>query len=447
MNILRKLFDKKNKTLIIAAEDDNFRGIVAESSGICTEHYFKSGTDLKKIMEFGKQQKASQVLLLETADVRELELKLGSDLSEEERRSAIAYAAASSLGDHSGTSRISYMDGMFHDFRSGILVSYFDTEEIISAAKIAKSMKMKFLGITNFKQLLLSLHFSEIEHHGDAFLFLLGSHGVAAVPERNRLVIRNLPFGIPEKGAETEWLERVQRRLNTVFCNKRVCLYSPEADAEFSSMLQNACEAEIIEQMKWDEAVADGALFFLKSGHKLIHPALPPPKEKDPKASGTYLGLFFIAATLLSLGFLAARNAFTEYIFNRDIEAAQKLIDTVKQEKDTLKNLEKELLGQQEVFSVLKQKERVSKNYLLVLNLLSRYPLQYSRITSISEKNNGIHIEGESIYQVDLSRFFAHFENELSKYDLTLFSDGLSKEKDGRIIFRSHIAEAGDNKK
>lgn len=446
MSLFGNLLKKKQKTLIIADDGLGIWGIIADQTGVCTDHYFPSRTELKMILEFGKEQYADNVLYLQTADVRDVEVKLGADLSHDERKSAIEYAAASQMGDHSGSQRISYMDGMFHDFRSGILASYFDTEEIVNIDKLAKSMKMKFLGITNFKQLFLAHHFSDSDYHGDAFLFLLGSHGIAAIPERNKLLIRNLPFGIPESGNEEEWKERIQRRLNTIFRNRRVCLYTPDPNLSLCSVLHEISEARMVEPMNWEESVAKGAIFYLQSGHHLIYPALPPPKEKDPKSSGTYIGLFFFLATLLSLGFLTGRNYYTKYVLQRDIEAGQKLIDTVKKEKDTLKNLEQKLVEQQEVFSVLKQKQRVSKNYLLVMNLLARYPLQYSRITAIEEKANGIFIEGESVWQPDLSQFFTHFERELSKYNLTLFSDGLSKEKDEKIIFRSHIAPSGGMK-
>lgn len=441
------IFRKKNKTLIIADDGAGIRGVIAEEAGLSTHHHFPPRTELKKILEFGKEQKVRQVLYLQTADVREIEVKLGTDLNDDERRSAIEFAAASSMGDHSGNFRISFMDGLFRDFRCEIMASYFDTEEIVNAASLIKSMKMRFLGITNFKQLLLAQHFSSEEHSNNAFLFLLGSHGIAAIAERNKLVIRNLPFGIPEPGTEEEWKERVKRRLNSIFRNKRVCLYTPGADEQLCNMLKEISEVTSIEAVDWENTVANAAIFFLQSGHQLIHPALPPPKEKDPKASGTYIGFFFLLATLLSLGFLMGRNCLTKYLLERDIAASQALIDQVQTEKNVLKKLETELVAQQEVFAVMKQKERISKNFLLVMNLLSRYPLQYSRLTSMEERFSGIHIAGESIWQVDLSRFFTHFEGELSKYDLTLFSDGLSKGKDGKILFRSHIAPAGGVKK
>ena len=77
------------------------------------------------------------------------------------------------------------------------------------------------------------------------------------------------------------------------------------------------------------------------------------------------------------------------------------------------------------------------------MNLLARTPVQlkkYNRITSIEELANGIYFSGESIWQPDLSNFFTLIERELSKYSLTLISDGLSKEENGRIIFRAHVS-------
>lgn len=443
MNRVRKILRRKNKVLFVVDDGTGIRGVIADHSGVRTDHHFPVGTSLKKVLEFGRKQNASCVLCLQTADVRELEVKLSADLDEEERRSAIEYAAASDLGDHSGERRISYMDGMFHDFRSGILVSYFDAEEILAADELAKSMKMAFLGITNFKQFLLAQHFSHPEHHEDAFLFLQGNHGIAAIPDRNKLLIRNLPFGIPEAGMEGDWKERVQRRLNTIFRNKRVAFYSSVKDESLCAMLQEISGAALIEPVDWEEAIGAGAVFFLNQGFELSHTALPPPKAKDPKAVGTWFGFIFLIVTLLSLGFLIGRNHYTKYVIEQEMAKNKEIAETIKTEEDALKGLEKQLAEQQQIFTVLKQQQRVSKDYLLVLNLLSRYPLKYTRITAITEKNTGIHIEGESVWQPDLSSFFKHFEQELSKYHLTLFSDGLTKEKDEKILFRSHITGAG----
>lgn len=136
----------------------------------------------------------------------------------------------------------------------------------------------------------------------------------------------------------------------------------------------------------------------------------------------------------------------TKHILEKEIEKEKGVIDMVKRERDSLASLEKQLLNQQNIYFVMKRKHRVSPDFLLVVNLLGRYSLQYSRITSVTEKSTGIYMEGESVWQPDLSSFFTHFEGELSKYKLSLFSDGLSKDKDGRIIFRSHVAPSGSRK-
>ncbi len=439
---LANLFRKRNKTLIVADEGAGLRGIVVDGAAIGTDNRFAADTALKTILDFGKKQGADSVLFLRASDVREIEVRLGPGLDAEERHSAIEYAAASNLGDHSGNQRVSYLDGTLHDFRSGILISHFDAGEILDAAKTVREAKMKFLGITNFKQLLMAAHFSDSDHHGNAFLFLLENHGFVAIPERRRLAVRNLPFGVPDKAGKEEWEQKIERRLFALKC-KSISLYSPEATPELSGEIRRIIEAESVEIENWEEALNTAAVFYFNGGKKLIHPALPPPKPKDPRAPGTVIGLAMFGATLLAMAFLMVRNVCVAGVLKKEIARNEEIAARVKREKSALEKLQKELTSEQELFQIMKRKRRVSKNYLLIVNLLERYPLQYTRITSIEERAGGVYLEGESVWQPDLSKFLAHFQSELNKYRLTLFSDGLSKKKDGGIIFRSHISAGG----
>lgn len=441
MSIL-PFFKGKNTTLIIANDGINRWGFIINSKGVLAGNSFSLQTEFKDILKFGKSQGALSVLILNISEVRELEVKLSSSLDNDERRSAIEYAAASNLGDHSGSQCISYLDGMLHDFRSGILVSHFDLDEIVSLEKQVVEAKMIFLGVTNFKQVFLAEHFSDLAHHNDAFLFLLGNYGFVAIPERTKLSIRNLPFGVPPENEEekTEWKEKLERRLVSLK-GKSVTLYSPNTSDSLCYEIRRLIQAQSVEREGWEQSLSEAMIFALKQEQKLIHFALPPPKPKDPKRPGTILAILMVMTTLVSLLFLIGKNHWTKQILQQEIKANQEVISRVKEQEKKVEDLKKELALEQDLFQMMKKRQRLSQKYIVVVNLLSRYPLEYSRVTAIEEQAGGIFIEGESMWQPDLSNFFNHFSNELTKHKLGLFSDHLAKEKDGKIIFKSHVAE------
>lgn len=431
---------RKRKTVIVADDGGGLRGIVADAKQVFAANRFPVAATVGTVLDFGKKQGAGRVLFLRVSDVRELDVKLGPALDGEERRSAIEYAAETRSDDAGDAGRISYMEGVLHDFRSGVLVSMFDAAEVAADAKAAAGRKLGFLGVTNFKQLLMSEHFSDSRRHHEGFLFLLGGHGFAAIPERNRLSVRNLPFGLPEPGGdEAEYFQKLRRRL-AAMKGRDVRLYSPEATPELAAKLAAALETDSVSVEPWENALNAAAAFFLEQGRRLIVPALPSPKPKDPKAPGTVIGLTVFGAAVFSICFLGVRNHITLTQLERRLAEGQAIEKKVKEEDGKLKKLQDELAAAQELNRMFVRKRHISPEFLTVLNLLSRYKLEYTKINSVEEQNRGVYLSGETAWQPDLSRFFTHFESELGKRKLALFSDGITDRKDGRIEFRSHVA-------
>lgn len=428
------------KAVIVADDGAGLTGIVADSKQVYATNRFPAAATVETVLDFGRKQGAAQALFLRVSDVRELEVKLGPGLDPEERRSAIEYAAEPRSGETEEATRISYLEGVLFDFRSGVLVSPFDAGEVAGHAKLAAARKLKFLGMTNFKLLLMAEHFSVPDRRGEVFLFLLGGHGFAAIPEKNRLTVRNLPCGLPEgEGEAEEYFQKLRRRL-AALKNREVRLYSPGASPELAAKLGETLETKSIEVEPWENALGAAASFYLRQGRKLIVAAFPPPKPKDPKAPGTVIGLVLIGATAAAMLFLGVRNHITLFRLEQRLTENQAVEKKVKEEEAKLKKLQDELAAAQELNRMFVEKQHVSKNFLTVLNLLGRYKLEYTKIASIEEQNRGVHISGETVWQPDLSRFFSHFEGELAKRGLALFSDGITDRKDNRIEFRAHIS-------
>lgn len=357
------------KAVIVADDGAGLTGIVADSRQVYATNRFPAAATAETVLDFGRKQGASQALFLRVADVRELEVKLGSGLDAEERRSAIEYAAESHSVEGEGAARISYMEEVLHDLRSGVLVSPFDGGEVAGQAKLAAARKLKFLGLSNFKLLLAAEHFSDAARRQEAFLFLLGGHGFAAIPEKNRLTVRNLPFGLPEpEGDEEEYLQKLRRRLSALK-SREVRLYSPDASPELAEKLAGALEAKHLEIEPWENALGAASSFFLRQGRKQIVTALPPPKPKDPKASGTVIGLVLFGATAAAMLFLGVRNHITLLRLEHRLEQTQAVEKKVKEEEAKLKKLQDELAAAQELNRMFVQKQHVSREFLTVLNL------------------------------------------------------------------------------
>ncbi|MFA6814756.1 MAG: hypothetical protein WCS73_00480 [Lentisphaeria bacterium] len=436
----------KKRVLIVAEEESGTRAIVIEKEKIILDHLFKSGTARKTVLEFGQKQGTREALFLSNSEIRELEVKLGAELDPEDRQSAIEYAAEASLGEHSGDLRISYMDDRLYSFRGGVVTSFFDMEEVQGATADSALAKQKFLGITSVQQFLISEYFSNSDSvdEKDAFLLFIGDHGILATQHRNKISMRNLPFGLPaSENEEDDWAEKAQRRL-VLLKHKDVTLYAPRFSKNFCEKLQKISEAGSVVQENWQTAVQNAALFFFRDHRVLIHPALLRPKARDPKLPGTIIGLGMFVTVLCSMILLIVQNTINQKRLEDKFECNQSIEKKVKQEDEKLKKLKIKLSAEKDIYQMLYNGQRVSKRGLLVVNLLERYRLQYTRINAISEEKDGVFISGETVWQPDLSTFFAHFSHELEKRKLALFSDGLNKEKDGRITFHIHVEGTGN---
>lgn len=437
MNIL----ERSRMTLIVSDMGNSLTWFVVDRAAVIARSVVPSHTEIRQILAEGKKHGAKAVLFLHFAEIRELEVKLDANMDEEDRHAAVEFAAERS-DTEPGTHRFSYLAGSFGDCRTGVLLSRVAVDDVAGAMAKTQHEHMKFLGIANFKQLLLFRHFSDRELKNDVFLFLAENQGALAYPDHDRIVFRSLPFGIPGEDENEEWAQKAERRL-TALKGKSVRLYSPDASEELCERIRTMTNAVSFQPEPWDEALNESAIAFLKSGNSMIVPALPPPKPKDPNHPGTVIALLMIAATVISFLYLTTRNESLKTRYKSELAKNSGISARISSEQAKLMQLEQDLSNEQELFRMMLDKQRVSADYLLVVNLLERYSLQYTRITSIEEYRDGISITGESTWQPDLSRFLSHFEGELSRNKFSFHPDELSKDQDGRITFRAHITAGG----
>ncbi len=438
MNIL----NHGRKTLVITNSGKSAIWIVADRVSVSAQGELPRYSDINVMLSAGKKHGAKDILILRSVEIRELDVKLDPNMDEEDRRSAIEFAAERGDGEQAGTQRFSWLAGTPGGYRCGVLLSRFDADAVMNETERARKGKLSFLGFVNLKHLLLYYHFSKREYHGSVFLFLAENQGGLAYIEQDRIIFRTLPFGSPEPDDNGEWVQKAERRL-TVLKGRDVRLYSPEAMPELCEQIRSLTNAASVQDADWEDSLNRSVILFLSSGRKMISPALPPPKPKDPNYPGTVIAFLMIGATVLSFLYLTVRNQTVIAQYRNDLKENREAGARIKSEQNKLNQLEQEFGREQELSRLLKEKQRVSANFLLIVNLLERYSLQYTRITSIEEFRDGISISGESTWQPDLSRFLSHFEGELSRNKLSFYPDGLSKEKDGRILFRAHITSGG----
>ncbi|MGL4854534.1 MAG: hypothetical protein ACRC37_04700, partial [Lentisphaeria bacterium] len=364
---------------------------------------------------------------------------LGSDLDEEERESAIRYASETNFDDHSGKLCFSYINGLLGGIKTGIFASAYELDKVLEFIEEIDKQKMQFLGILNYSQLLIADHFSYAENSGKAFLLLLENSGCIAIKERNKIIIRNLPFGISNSDSD-DWSSKAQRRLS-LLSSKEVRVYSEHANDDFTFRLKQLIDASSVEVVNWVNSLCNSAIYFIKDGYKILKLANLPPKAKDPKAQGTILGIGILVVVISVMLIMATKNM-VELQKLENIHAKNRSFDQqIKSEENRIKKLTSDISLERELNTLITNDQRLSENFVLIVNLLSRYPLEYTKINSITEQKNGIVIEGETVWQADLSKFFAHFNNRLKRHNLALFSDRLTQRADGKIIFQAHIKE------
>lgn len=436
MAVINSLNKCGKRSLMVIDCQTNILAVVVSNNTIFVTQNFDSDVEVASIVQFGKKNGATGVVFMQLSDIRELDIKLSSDLDESERQSAIEYAAESAIGDDS--LRVTYLDKVSNAFKNGIFASWVDTDEIKVFDKLAKANKLKFYGISNLRLAMLAQHFSNSENRHNVLLSLSEKQGFMAIPEQNKLIVRNLSFGTPDFDNIEDWRLKAERRLG-LLKGRRVTICSSNPTKEGLEEIKNIANPSAITEAEWSEVLSNTALFAFSGGKNSIKPAQLPPKAKDPKAAGTVIALIMLGMVTLSMGILLGKNIYTKIVLEQRLEEYTKIASSVSAEQSKLKSLESELALERELLQLFKSKHRVSKTFMAVANLLRRYPLQYSRITMIEERSTGIHIAGETLWQPDLSKFLSHFEEELKQYDLRLFPDGLSNDADGKIKFQAHI--------
>ncbi|MBN2641495.1 MAG: hypothetical protein JXR78_07575, partial [Victivallales bacterium] len=168
--------------------------------------------------------------------------------------------------------------------------------------------------------------------------------------------------------------------------------------------------------------------------------ASPPPKVKDPREAGTKLCLFMIGATLVAVSFQYAQLRAVDAGLTQNFEQKSNLSKTLASLESQVSSQQQQLERYKHLCELAGMRSSVEDKFLTIIDLLSRYRLKYTKINSIEQQIEGIIISGETHWQPDLSQFLSHFEGELARRDMGLFSEGLKIENEGCLEFKCRIS-------
>ncbi|QSH41211.1 hypothetical protein P0136_09220 [Lentisphaerota bacterium ZTH] len=392
-------------------------------------------------LKWSRENNCNQVVLVHNSDIYELKLANdnNNDIEDMNRAAALELAEIRGNGVEKCRAAMFFADSV-GTYRHNVLAAGFSQVLLKEYNRQCKRQRLKYCGSVAFRQVLLNFHFDIPENQGSALLLLDDDNSFCAYIENRELKTRNIPVAVPVHFDE-QWLNRFERRL-AVLKGKKITFYASKSAEPAAEHLKKIITPESLSIVKIDEILVQLADVLGKKsagkGRSSI-PALPPPREKDPREAGTVVCLILIFGSLTVLLFQYMQLSIAFNSLNKSISSKTSIKKTLDSHQTQLEELKKKLKKVHDLCKHLDGSNRVDKNYLVVLNLLSRYPLKYSRITSVTQQNNGIIICGETHWQPDLSRFLSHFEQELSERSLSLASEGLTKSSTGMLTYKCRI--------
>jgi hypothetical protein len=431
----------KNELAIIQTENKMF-GIISNGQNIGVKTEFEANCDLTTVLNWGKDHTASKVRLLTEVEIHEISSALPEDAEHEEIQAAAAFDIASLTGANANTIRTSLIEantltGISHKLLgAGIPAALINNFE-----QKSKSCHIKSEGCGSLQQVLCLYHFCVKTYSDDVLLYFSSQSSFAIVPGGKNIYIKNMPFGVEKSVIQDElWQERLQRRLGKLN-GKKIRIYTNEEIPGLEDIIKQAFSPEEICTLSIENILAD--LVKIVAGNQKeqnFNLAKPPPKEKDPRSTGTVICLLLIGATFVALMFQFLQLRITFSTLNKTIEHKSNIQSRKKLYDSQIDSFKEKARKLQVLCDMVENKRHVDPGFLQVLNLLGRYRLKYTKINFLQQRANGILIVGETCYQPDLSKFLTHFEQELASRKLTLFSEGLRKNADGKLTFKCRVS-------
>ena len=442
------MFKKKNKAkrkLILCMISRKIYAVLRNSQGVLARNDFPAETELKDILNWGKKQNADSFSVLGLSELYDLAIDWSDELEFEENIEALNYELASVSGQNSELIRPAIISkNSIQDCKHGVICSSFALESIKDIANKGVGGKLAFKGIGSIQQALLINHFVYPERRDEILLFFMYGGAFAAFMENGKIILRNMPFGVPDGSISSEqWKTRAERRLNS-FKGRKICLYLEEDIEGFKEQLATVVDPEKISERSLSEVMPElSSIVFSGQANSMDFFSLAgiPPRVKDPREVGTMICLVLICGTIVLLLFQFLKLKISENALEDTLKQKKDMQQTIKTHEGQIEKSKEQLRKFQKLYRIIKSRKHIDPDFIKIINLLGRYKLKYTRINKIQEQNNGVVISGETYWQPDLSKFFAHFERQLSLREMSLMPEGLEKIDDTRLAFKCRISK------
>ncbi|MDD5727467.1 MAG: hypothetical protein PHV59_02785 [Victivallales bacterium] len=440
--MFKKKIKAKRDLLLFKTETKTY-AFLQSSKGILARNDFSVDTPLADLLSWGKNQNAASVKILEFSELYDLNIKWEEELEFEENVEAVNYELSSLSGKNAIDIRPAMMRGnSIEGCKHGLICSVVSLKDVRDTAKACVAAKLAFQGIGSIQQLLLIHHFSNPERKNEVMLLFTHSGAFAASLESKKIVIRNMPFGLPEESNPKQWETRAERRLNA-FNGRKICLYLEQTVEGFREKVEKIIAApahECVLDEIFPELARIAAAGQTDSRETFSFAGVPP-RVRDPRETGTMICLLLVGSTVVLLFFQYFALKITQNTLEETLKHKKDIQNTLNSHEKQIGDSREQLLKLQKLYSMVKNRRHIDPDLIKVINLLARYKLKYTKINRIQEQDNGITISGETHWQPDLSKFFAHFEEQLAVCDMTLIPEGLEKIDDARLAFNCKISK------
>jgi hypothetical protein len=442
------MFKKKNKAkrkLILCMTGRKIYAVLRNRQRVLARNDFPAETELKDILNWGQKQNADSFRVLGLSELYDLAVDWNEELEFEENIEALNYELSSLSGQSSELTRPAMIpENSIRDCKHGVICAGFKSEDIKDMAGKGGGVKLAFKGIGSIQQALLIDHFTNPERRNEVLLFFMYGGAFAAFMENGRIVIRNMPFGLPDGSTSPEqWKTRAERRLSS-FKGREICLYLEEKIEGFQEQLAAVIVPEKIRECSLSEVIPElSGIVFSGEANSMGFFSLAgiPPRVKDPREAGTMICLVLIGGTIVLLLFQFLKLKISENALEDTLKQKKDMQQTIKTHESQIEKSKEQLLKFQKLYRIIKSRKHIDPDFIRLINLLGRYKLKYTKINRIQEQSNGVVISGETYWQPDLSKFFAHFERQLTLREMSLMPEGLEKIDDTRLAFKCRISK------
>lgn len=428
-----KIFRSREIPTLVIFEFEH--GRLSVITGACRQtepKWFSREDKPADILARGRDMGARTALILIAGEFNELDISLRPGMDEEEIAAAIIRETGKIAGQTVGDERPSWIKPDAIGCEHGLLAQTFTAETVTGWATACKQARLRFDGVTGIYPL---LPLAVARGKTGAWLLMQQYGGTAGFNERGKLLFRQLPFGLPgPKLTEDVWITRCRQRLEQMSGRQIHVLDTLPETARAMDILKRElpCEIMLHPFENAGRTLAEQALRLCRL--RKIGMAVPPPRKRDPRETGTMICIIMIVSTLVVLSFQHVHLRSSRTTLQQSLERGtsnQQMLDAHnKGIASLMENVERYRFQ----YNALTERRPVASDFLAVVGILSRQNLQFTRLERLRQGKTGISISGESLMQEELTMFLEQLSDALREHGLHLVPEQLNNDHDSGVV-------------